>query len=113
MQSGGKRIIGMVAGASLLCLLTAGNVMAVDPVRANYTQVKLGVFQPLGDLDDDEFDTGAQIAIAYGRYLTPYLLVEAAVEGFGMENDLHGSNSIAGNFEQDNTLSAGAFLLTP
>lgn len=112
MQSRGKRIIGMVAGASLLCLFTTGKAMAADPARDNYMQVKLGAFQPLGDLDDAEFDTGGQFAIGYGRYLTSYLVVEAAVEGIATENDRRGSNAAAGNYTQENILSAGAFLLT-
>jgi opacity protein-like surface antigen len=103
----------MLAAVNMLCFFTVGNAMADDvEKKANYAQLKLGAFQPTGDLDDAGFDAGGVFAIAYDRYLTPYLVVEAAAEGFASENDFRGSNAAAGNFKQENTLVAGAFLLT-
>jgi opacity protein-like surface antigen len=88
--------------------------MADDGVwRANYAQVKLGAFQPTGDLDDADFDAGPLASVAYGRYLTRYLSVETSIEGFGTQNDdIRGTNTIAGSYELENTLAASAFLVT-
>ena len=113
MNRGRKYVIGALAVVNVLSIFTASNVMADDTAkRANYGQLKLGVFQPAGDLDDAGFDTGGGVAVAYGRYLTPYLVFEAAIDGFATENDFRSANDSAGSYKQDNTLAAGAFLLT-
>ncbi|MCP4688414.1 MAG: porin family protein [Desulfobacterales bacterium] len=45
----------------------------------NYATLKLGGFFPTDDLDDADFDSGFTGEIAYGRYLFPYLALEAGV----------------------------------
>jgi opacity protein-like surface antigen len=114
MKSGRKHLLGIVAAVNVLSVIVAGNVMADDGVwRANYAQVKLGAFQPTGDLDDAGFDAGPLASVAYGRYLTRYLSVETSIEGFGTQNDdIRGTNTIAGSYELENTLAASAFLVT-
>jgi opacity protein-like surface antigen len=114
MKSGRKHLLGMVVAVNVLSVIVAGNVMADDGVwRANYAQVKLGAFQPTGDLDDADFDAGPLASVAYGRYLTRYLSVETSIEGFGTQNDdIRGTNTIAGSYELENTLAASAFLVT-
>jgi opacity protein-like surface antigen len=114
MKSGRKHLLGMVVAVNVLSVIVAGNVMADDGVwRANYAQVKLGAFQPTGDLDDAGFDAGPLASVAYGRYLTRYLSVETSIEGFGTQNDdIRGTNTIAGSYELENTLAASAFLVT-
>lgn len=113
MMRGRKHVTGMLAAVSVIGILTAGNVMADDDAKkANYGQLKLGVFQPTDDLDDADFDTTAEFGAAYGRYLSPYLVVEAAVVGFGLENDIHGQNASAGSFKREDSLAVGAFLAT-
>jgi opacity protein-like surface antigen len=113
MKLGRKHLIGIVAAINVLSIVVAGNVMAADGVwRANYGQVKLGAFQPTGDLDDAGFDTGPLASVAYGRYLTRYLAVEASIEGFGTKNDIRGTSGIAGSYKQENTLATTAFLAT-
>jgi opacity protein-like surface antigen len=104
----------MVVAVNVLSVIVAGNVMADDGVwRANYAQVKLGAFQPTGDLDDAGFDAGPLASVAYGRYLTRYLSVETSIEGFGTQNDdIRGTNTIAGSYELENTLATSAFLVT-
>jgi opacity protein-like surface antigen len=114
MKSGRKHLLGMVVAVNVLSVIVAGNVMADDGVwRANYAQVKLGAFQPTGDLDDADFDAGPLASVAYGRYLTRYLSVETSIEGFGTQNDdIRGTNTIAGSYELENTLATSAFLVT-
>jgi len=114
MKSGRKHLLGIVAAVNVLSVIVAGNVMADDGVwRANYAQVKLGAFQPTGDLDDAGFDAGPLASVAYGRYLTRYLSVETSIEGFGTQNDdIRGTNTIAGSYELENTLATSAFLVT-
>lgn len=113
MNTGRKHLIGLLAAVNVLSVFTAGNVMAdVADRRANYGQVKLGVFQPVGDLDDAGFDTGGEFSGAYGRYLTPFLVFEAGFSIFATESDSRGENDIAGSYKQEDRLSAGAFLLT-
>ncbi|KJS03260.1 MAG: hypothetical protein VR65_03390 [Desulfobulbaceae bacterium BRH_c16a] len=112
MKSGRKHVIGILA-VGVLSIFIAGSVLADDGAwRANYGQFKLGGFQPTGDLDDADFDAGVQVSGAYGRYLTRYLVVETAIEGFALENDVRGTSATAGSFEQDNTLATAAFLVT-
>ena len=111
MNLGRKQVVGMLAAVNVLGIIFAGNVMA-DMDKPNYAQLKLGAFEPTDDLDDAGFDTGFQISGAYGRYLTPYLIVEAGIDGFAMDNDVDGSNDTAGNFDQDNTLSVAGLLVT-
>lgn len=113
MKVGTKRVIGVLAAMNVLSIFAAGDVIADDVVeRANFTQLKLGAFQPTGDLDDAGYDAGPQVAVSYNRYLNRYLVVEAAVDAFGVENDSRGANSSAGSYEKEDTLSAGAILVT-
>lgn len=104
-------MVGLLAAVNALGLLIAGNVMA-EMEKPNYAQVKVGAFQPTGDLDDADYDTGVQISGYYGRYLTPYLIVEAGIDGFAVDSDVNGSNDSAGTYDQDNTLSVVGFLFT-
>ena len=106
-----KKVVGMLAAVNALGILFAGNAMAYLD-RPNYAQLKLGAFQPTDDLDDADFDTGLQVSGAYGRYLTRNLIVEVGIDGFSLDSDFDGSNDLAGNFDQDNTLSVVALLVT-
>jgi opacity protein-like surface antigen len=114
MNKGRKHVIGLLAAVNVMGVFIAGNVIAAGgpPRFNNYGQVKLGIMQPTDDLDDAGYDTGGEISAAYGRYLTKNLVLEAAFDAFGTEHDIHGSNDIAGDFEQENDLGVAAFLLT-
>lgn len=111
MSGARKQMVGMLAAAGMLSILCAGNALA-EMERPNYAQVKFGMFQPTDDLDDADYDTGFQMGGAYGRYLTRNLIIEAGIDGFSVDDDVDGSNDIAGTYDQDNTLSVAAFLLT-
>lgn len=111
MNRGKRYFVGMLAAAGALGILVAGNA-AADMESPNYAQLKLGAFQPTGDLDDADFDTGFQISGSYGRYLTRYLIVEAGIDGFAVDSDVEGSNATAGDYDQDNSLSVAGFIVT-
>lgn len=102
-----------------IALMAGVLVLAVSPIQAadtgerkNYTQVKIGYFQPTGQLDDDGYDNGGDLSVVYGRYLTPYLSLEAGIDIFGTENDFDGYNSTTGNYDQDSYMSAAGAILT-
>lgn len=104
---------GLLAAVNAASLLTAGTVMAGDDMmKMNYGQLKIGVFQPTGDMDDADFDMGGIFSVSYGRYLSKHLVLEAAVDTFGSEQTIHGSNAQAGRYTQDNALVGAAFLVT-
>ncbi len=111
MILGRKQVVGMLAAVNVMGLLFAGNAMA-EMERPNYAQLKLGAFVPTDDLDDADFDAGFQASGAYGRYLTRNLIVEVGIDGFAVDSDVSGRNDLAGNFDQDNTLSVAGFLAT-
>ncbi len=60
-----------------LVLAVPNAALAQD--NPNYVNLKLGGFSPTDDLDDADFDSGFTGEIAYGRYLFPYLALEAGI----------------------------------
>jgi opacity protein-like surface antigen len=113
MIKGRKQLIGILAAANVMSLVMAGNVMAEENAKKlNYTQAKVGMFQPTGDMDDVNYDNGGDFSIAYGRYLNKYLVLEAGFDVFGAEQNLSGSNAQAGSYTQDNFLVAAAGFIT-
>lgn len=109
-----KHLIGLLAAVNVVGLCMAGNVMAEENyMRNNYGQVKVGMFQPSGDMDDADYDNGGEVSIVYGRYLNRYLVLEAGFDVFGSDQKtIYGSNSRVGDYSQDNTLVAVAGLVT-
>ncbi len=113
MIEGRKKVIGLLVAVNAMSVFVAGNIMAREaPQYSNYGQAKIGVMQPTGDLDDADYDTGGEIAAAYGRYLNEFLVVEAGIDAFATEQEIDGFNNTAGRFEQDNVLGVVAFLVT-
>jgi opacity protein-like surface antigen len=108
-----KHLVGLLAAVNVASLCLAGNVMAEENSKKNnYAQVKVGMFQPTGDLEDADYDTGGDVSGVYGRYLNKYLVLEAGFDVFGSDQTLRGSNSRAGSYTQDNTLVGTAGLVT-
>ncbi|MBU0674511.1 MAG: porin family protein [Proteobacteria bacterium] len=114
-MNGKKRsVLGLVAVMNLIGVLVAGNVMADEGnQQQNFLQVKVGMFQPTSDLDDAGYDTGGNIAIAYDRYLSRYLILEGAIDLSATENnDLSGNTAATGKYDLDNTLAVSSVLVT-
>ncbi len=113
MNMGKKQLVGLLAAVNVVSLCMAGNVMAEEnPKKSNYAQLKVGMFQPTGDMEDADYDNGAAVSAVYGRYLNKYLVLEAGFDVFGSDQTVRGSNSQAGNYIQDNTLVGTAGLVT-
>ncbi|MBU1566476.1 MAG: porin family protein [Proteobacteria bacterium] len=113
MNMGKKQLVGLFAVVNVISFFMAANVMADDDSKkANYTQVKVGMFQPTGDMDDANYDNGGDFSVAYGRYLNKYLVLEAGFDAFGSEQNLSGTNDQAGSYTQDNVLVGAAGFIT-
>ena len=78
----------------------------------NYGQVRGGWNGFGGDLDDADYDSGVNFAIAYGRYLTPYLVVEAGLDVFETDKTIHGNTTAAGRYEREDAVAIVALLGT-
>jgi opacity protein-like surface antigen len=86
--------------------------MAETSSYRNYGAVRFGLNEFNGDLEADGYDTGGDVSVAYGRHLTPYLVLETAVNAFGTEKEMHGSTGIAGNYKREDTIAVVALLAT-
>ena len=85
---------------------------AASDAYRNYGQLRLGMNEFLGDMDDADLDMGGDIGAAYGRYLTPYLVLEAAVDFFGSDRDVRGSTSTAGSYKREESIGVMGLLAT-
>ncbi len=113
MIKGKKKLVGLLATVNVMSLFMAGNVMADENFKKlNYTQVKVGMFQPSGDMDDANYDNGGDFSVVYGRYLNEYLALEVGFDAFGSEKTLRGRNDEAGSYTQDNALFGAAGVIT-
>ncbi len=113
MIKGKRHLVGLLATVNIMSLFMAGNVMADEnSKKLNFTQVKVGMFQPSGDMDDANYDNGGDFSVVYGRYLNNYLVLEVGFDAFGSENTLTGRNDEAGSYTQDNALVGAAGVIT-
>jgi len=102
--------------AVLMVLVSAAGFIGAARAQAadylNYGQIRFGLNDFSGDLEDADYDAGANLAVAYGRYLTPHLVLEAAVDLFGTEKGHGGSTAIAGSYNRDDSIAVVAVLST-
>jgi opacity protein-like surface antigen len=78
----------------------------------NYGQIRLGLNAFSGDMEDADYDTDINLGVAYGRYLAPHLVLEAALDVFGADKEIHGSTPTAGNYKREDTMAVMALLAT-
>ncbi len=78
----------------------------------NYFIGKLGIMQPVDDLDDQLFDTGIVGDIGYGRYINDHLIVETTLGWYVTERTLSGTTVNAGRYDRDDSLSVITALVT-
>jgi hypothetical protein len=77
----------LLVGVLSLLLAAAAPAQQAQPGK-NYVSLKLGAYEPTGDVDDHfGGDTGVNIEAALGHYYSPYLAVEAGVGYFQSEGD--------------------------
>lgn len=88
---------------------TAG---AESDVYRNYGQIHLGLNAFTGDMDNAGFDSDVELGAAYNRYLSPHLVLEAAVDFFGSDKDSYGSTPTTGFYKIEDTIAVLGFLAT-
>jgi opacity protein-like surface antigen len=98
--------------AMILCAGWLGTAGAQTGAYRNYGQVRGGWNGFDGDLDDADYDGGVNFAVAYGRYLTPYLVVEGGLDVFGTSNTIRGNTTSAGSYEREDSVAVVALLTT-
>jgi len=108
----GRQLI--VLGMMAMVMSTGwwGTAVAETDAYRNYGQIWGGWNGFSGDLDDADYDSGANFALAYGRYLAPYLVVEAVLDVFGMDKTIRGSTPTAGSYEREDAAAVVALLCT-
>ena len=80
-----KRLL--IAGTALTLATALVPQMVFARERPNYVVAKAGAYIPTGDLDDADYDPGFAGEIAYGRYLTPNLVIEGGAGYYSSEAD--------------------------
>lgn len=100
----------IVLTVSLAMSLTIVDAYAAGSPYKNYGIIKTGAFVPTGDLDDADFDTGFNFAVAYGRYLGENLVLEGAFDFSSVEREYRGTTSFTGYYEAENDLSIAALM---
>jgi opacity protein-like surface antigen len=89
-----------------------GTAGAEPPAYRNYGLVRGGYNGFTGDLEDADYDSSANFAVAYGRYLTPNLVLEAGLDVFGADKTIRDSTPAAGQYEREDALAAVGLLAT-
>lgn len=84
------------------------------PVRPKtaYISGQLGLYQPTSDLDNGDYDTGFNGAVAFGFHLTPTIIAETMIDYIGADADSESYNEAIGHYDQDSTISATGFLFS-
>lgn len=104
----------LVLGASIVFIWMGGfapTVMAGSDTYRNYGQIRAGILDFCGDLDDDDYDGNAILGVSYGRSLTPYLVAETTVEAFGVEKDADGHTD-RGHYDREDQIGVLSILGT-
>ncbi len=112
MTSKIRFVVAVLAFFGMIGLSLHDAAAAVNDRRDNYVKLKVGAFLPTGDMDDYDYDTGFDAALAYGRYLNDYLIIETSLDFFISESETRGKRKSGGFYDQDNYLSVGALLVT-
>jgi hypothetical protein len=104
----------LVLGASITFIWMAGfapsDTAGSDSYR-KYGQIRAGVFDFCGDLDDDDYDGNGIIGVSYGRNLTPYLVAETTIEVFGVEEETDGLTD-RGHYDREDQIGVLSILGT-
>ena len=86
----------------ILFLLAPVSALGVDgeDQANNYVAAKFGLFTPTGDLEENEFDSGFNGEVTYGRYLHPNVAVELGIGYFQTEANFSGRVPILGSYTE-------------
>jgi opacity protein-like surface antigen len=101
-----------------LCMIAAFSAGLPDSAAAdsrdyrNYGEIRLGINEFTGDLDDAGYDLGGNFAFAYGRYLMPNLIIEGALDLFGNDAKQRDYSDTVGNYTREDSLAVLSLLAT-
>lgn len=108
-----RTFLSLVLIAGTFIVGFCSNCLAMQEERPkNYLQGQFGFFQPADDIDDNNFDTGLNGGVGYGRYLSDNLILEASFDIYATDRELTGFNAFAGTYFQDDYLYVSAALIT-
>ncbi len=108
-----KLVLTISAVIVVMLVLSAVPALAIgQDQKMSYTKVNLGAYQPTGQLDDEDYDIGINLSLSWGRYLTPYLGIEAGVDSIVSDNDFYSSNDTAGTYDQENVIIGNGLTFT-
>ncbi len=100
-----------VAGLVMFSQLAAVSAYsAMTTSKTAYVAGQLGLYQPTSDLDNGDYDTGFNGAVAAGYYLAPGIIAEAMIDYIGTAADSEDYNATLGHYDQDSTISGTGFL---
>ena len=108
----------MKAGVIAWFTMTALTTIAVNTAWAdsseykNYAKVNLGMSDHTGDLDDAGYDAGFDFGATYGRYLGNYLTIEGGTNFFQTNQEIDGSNTVAGSYTRKDSIYVNSLLAT-
>lgn len=74
-----KQKLFILLGFICVGMILFSSTLAMGQNPPNYVVVKGGVFIPGGDLEDDDYDTGLNGEVAYGRYFHPNFALEGGL----------------------------------
>lgn len=101
----------LVATVTTAIAVNAGWAAEAGEYR-NYAKVNLGINDHLGDLDDTGYDAGIDFGGSYGRYLGEHIAIEAGVNLFQTNQEIDGSNAVAGSYTRKDSLCVSSILAT-
>ena len=108
-----KRICATLAAAAAMLVMPVLQAIAAEQnQKINYARINLGAYQPTGQLDDENYDTGINFSLSCGRYLTPYIGIEVGLDSVIIDNDFHGSNNTVGIYDQENVVIGSGLTFT-
>ncbi|MEW6670758.1 MAG: outer membrane beta-barrel protein [Thermodesulfobacteriota bacterium] len=95
-----------------LVVMFRGTAWAEDTAYSNYARLSSGFYQPTSDLDKAGYDSGGDLAIAFGRYFGKHLVLEGGLGFLYTERDVVGNVPVAGFYVEDDSVSVLSITLT-
>lgn len=108
-----KKMVALIAATTVVIAFSASSGFSNEIEKpANYIAGGLGVFIPTSDLEDAGYDPGFNGSVAYGRYLTPHLILEGMVDFFGTTAESSGVDPSVGSYSRDDYIGTTGLLVT-
>lgn len=108
-----KKILTLIAVTTMVVTVSASSAFSVETEkRANYAVGGVGIFTPTNGLDDAGYGSGINTSVAYGRYLTPNLILEGMVDYFRTKSETSGVDTAIGSYSRDDIIGTTGLLVT-